>query len=187
MLDKIKDNYQYDININLVKNTEEINTYHYYGKSYKNTIEINKDINDTINTYYKVDDYYYKKNEEDYILSPKDEIYDLISSNYIELNNLLEYINEASLDHVTNYSSGKKESVYNLYLKDIILNNKTEDTVTINITEENEILSINVDYTNLIKESDNTIKECKVNYMFDNINKIEKFFILTENTGEINE
>ena len=186
LLDRITNNYQYDININVIKNNEEIINYRYHGRSYDNTLEINKDINNSINTYYKIDDYYYKKGEEDYLLATKEEIYDLISNEYIELNELLKYIKEASLDHVTNYSNGKKESLYTLYLRDIIINNKTEDTVIINITEENETLNVSVDYTNLIKIMDNTVKECKISYTFSNIDKQEVFFTL-ENTGEINE
>jgi len=185
LLSQINNNYQYDITINLTKTTEETINYHYYGKSYDNKLEINKDINKIINTYYKIDDYYYTKEENK--LTTKEVIYDLIPNNYIELNNLLEYINESSLDHVTNYSSGKKESLYNLHLKDIIINNKTEEKVTINVLEENDILTINVDYTNLLKEIDSTIKEIKINYTFSNIGKVEEFSNLEENKGENNE
>lgn len=189
LLETITDNYQYDINVNITKKTEENITYRYHGKSYKDTLEINKEFNNTTNNYYKVDNYYYQKNGEEYVIISKAEIYDLIGNNYIELDNLLEYLDEASLDHVTNYSNGKKEYVYNLYIRDIIISNKTDEVVTINIIEENNTLNINVDYFNLIKEVDNTIKECKVTYLFSNINKIEEFFTLDDNLdgGEVNE
>lgn len=189
LLETITNNYQYDLNINITKTTEENIIYRYYGKSYEDRLEINKEFNNTTNKYYKVNNYYYEKTGEEYVIISKDKIYDLINSDYIELDNLLEYIDEASLDHVTNYSSGKKEYVYNLYLKDIIINNKTDEVITINIIEENNTLNINVDYFNLIKEVDNTIKECKVTYLFSNINKIEEFLKL-DNTlvgGEVNE
>ena len=41
-----------------------------------------------------------------------DEVYDVISNKYIEIDKILELINESSLDHVTNFSNGKKEYVY---------------------------------------------------------------------------
>ena len=189
LLETITDNYQYDINVNITKADEEKINYHYYGKSYKDTLEINKESNNTTNNYYKVDNYYYQKNGEEYAVISKDIVYDLISNAYIELESILEYLDKASLDHVTNYSNGKKEYVYNLYLRDIIISNKTDEVVTINIIEENNTLSISVDYFNLIKEVDNTIKECKVTYLFSNINQIEEFFTL-DNTlvgGEVNE
>lgn len=188
LLDEITNNYQYDITINVTRTTEEIISYRYYGKSYGSTLEINKEANGLTNTYYKSDNYYYQKINEEYAITKADDIYNLISSNYIELDYLLEYIAEASLDHVTNYSNGKKESVYNLYIRDIIISNKTEDIVPIHVIEENNTLSISVDYFNLIKQIDNTVKECKVNYTFNNINEVEVFSITTtSNEGEVNE
>ena len=138
-------------------------------------------------SYQKIDDYYYKKEETDNILVAKEEIYDLISSEYIELNNLLTYINTASLDHVTNYSSGKKEFGYNLYIKDIVMNNQTNDVVNIKVIEENETLTIMADYSNLIKETNATIKECKVEYIFNNINKVDENADKLETSGDTNE
>lgn len=183
LLEKINNNYNYDITINLTKTNDEITNYNYKGKSFNNTIEINKDNN----FYYKVDDYYYKKEEDNYILATTDEIYDLIPNNYVELNKIREYINKASLDHITNYSSGKKESLYNLYLKDILINNKTEDVVTINVIEENEILNIKVDYTSLLMVTNKEIKECIITYNYTNIDKVEEFKIENSTEGEINE
>ena len=187
LLETINDNYQYDISVNLIRTNDEITTYNYLGKSYNNTLEINKNINGNIVTYQKIDDYYYKKEETDNILVAKEEIYDLISSEYIELNNLLTYINTASLDHVTNYSNGKKEFGYNLYIKDIVMNNQTNDVVNIKVIEENETLTIMADYSNLIKETNATIKECKVEYIFNNINKVDENADKLETSGDTNE
>lgn len=183
LLEKINTNYNYDITINLTKTNDEIINYNYKGKSYNNTLEINKD---NI-VYYKVDDYYYKLQENNYILATTEEIYNIVPANYIELNEVLEYISKASLDHITNYSSGKKESLYNLYLKDILINNKTEDIVTINVTEENEILNIKIDYTNLLKVMNQETKECIITYNYTNIDKVEEFHITEVEEGENNE
>lgn len=183
LLERIDENYSYDINVNLTKTNDEIINYSYIGKSFNNIIEINKDNN----LYYKVDDYYYKKEENNYNLTTTNEIYDLIPNNYIELNKIKEYINKASLDHITNYSSGKKESLYNLYLKDILISNKTEDVVTINVIEENEILNIIINYTSLLKVTNDEIKECIVTYNYTNIDKIEEFNIENNTEGETNE
>lgn len=188
LLEKIDNNYAYDITISVTNTTDENLNYHYYGKSYNNTLEINKEVNNINNIYYKVDDYYYKQGQNDYILATTEEVYDLVPNNYIEINKVLEYIKKSSLDHITNYSNGKKESLYNLYLKDIIINNKTEETITINIEEENDTLIINIDYTNLIKEMINTIKECKISYTYTNIDKLEEFFTLeVQEPGDENE
>ena len=183
LLDKIDYNYNYDINVNLTKINDEIIKYNYKGKSFNNTIEINKDNN----LYYKVDDYYYRKEENNYILATTDEIYDLVPNNYIELNKIKEYINKASLDHITNYSSGKKESLYNLYLKDILINNKTEDVVTINVIEENEMLKITINFTSLLGITSKEVKECIITYTYTNIDKIEEFKIENNHEGENNE
>ena len=58
-------NYEYDIRIfSKVKGSADKRESHYYGKVYKNNMEILKDFNDTVYTYYKVDSHYYKR---DYI------------------------------------------------------------------------------------------------------------------------
>ena len=43
------------------------------------------------------------------------------------------------------------------------------------------------DYSNLIKETNATIKECKVEYIFNNINKVDENADKLETSGDTNE
>ena len=189
LLEVIDNNYLYDINIDITLTNEEVINYKYNGKSNGSNIEINKVTNEGKSTFYKIDDYYYESQLDNYVLTKEETIYDYDLAKYIELDNLLEYIDKASLDYVTDYSSGKNEYSYNLLVRDIVANNKTEDAVSINVTMENEVLFINVDYSNLIKIFDDTIKECKINFTYSDIDKVEEFKIIDniKNNGEENE
>lgn len=177
LIETIKNNYRYDITIDITKNTDEVIKYHYYGKSYEDTTEMYKDLNESTFIFYKVGESYYTPTNDGYQKIETKQVYDNNNPKYVELTGLLNYLKEASLDHFTNYSSGKKEYIYHLYLKDIILSNKTNDYITIKAIEENEVLSINVDYTNLIVNQDNSIKNYTINYVFNDINKVEEFSI----------
>jgi len=186
----IDSNYQYDIVVDVTKVTGEVINYKYSGKSYLDTMEINKSIGEVSSSFYRVDDYYYKGELDNLVLAKEEEIYDFGMGSYIELDKIKDYIDSASLDHVTNYSNGKKEYVYNLYVRDIVINNNTEDIVVINVVEEGDVLNINIDYSNLIKVFDDTISGCKVSYVYSNIDKIEEFYVIdddVDNVGDVSE
>lgn len=198
LLEELNDNYNYNINISITKkksNDQEIDynsneleniDYSYSGKSYEENIIINKIINDETTTYYKVESEYYTKENEEYKLTDDKIIYDYLSSKYIELENVKKYITASSLDHVTDYSSGKKEYVYNLKVSDIIKTYKENDLVEINIVIENDTINMTIDYTKLLKLIDTTITNCKINYTYTDINEIEEFTII-ENITTNNE
>ena len=182
LLEKISNNYEYDININLVNKDKEEVKHHYYGKSYEDNLIINKEFNNTKSIYYNVDGYYYINNENNEYGLIKDElVYDLIDGEYIELDEVLKLIKKASLDHVEDSTSGAKESVYNLLVRDLVISNKSEDLIVIRVKEENEKLSINIDYTNLMKIIKEDVDKCVVEYIYTNIDKVEKFEIMDEN------
>ena len=185
LLKKLNNNYTYSVDILLTKikedNTEEKIALNYNGKSSGENIIINKKINNTTNTFYKAGDEYYKKSNEEYEIMAENEIYDIINAKYVEYDSLKKYIEKANLDHYTNYSSGKIEYVYNLNISDIIKSYKKADTLKIEIIEENEIITINIDYTNLFKVLNNKIKTCSINYQYSNIEKKEKIVIFNEN------
>ena len=181
LLGKLNNNYQYDINISLVKNDEEFK-YHYYGKSYDSNIDINREFDGVLKNYYKVDDYYYIKNESnEYELVSSNVIYDLVDGKYIEVGDLLSLINKASLNHVLNSSTGNKEEVYNLLVRDLVISNKSDDYITINVIEEEDKLLIEVDYTSLLKVFDNSISSCKISYVYTNIGNVEEFNVMEKN------
>ena len=195
LLDRLKDNYSYNVVIDVDKKSintetnEEVDVSHninYYGKSYGNKLEINKTVNGVTNLYYKVDNVYY--NKIDNITSDVlvEVIYDIISSNYVELDAILELISKSSLDHVTDYSSGKVVSVYHYEVLNATSNNRESEFVEINVMEENDVLKIEIDYDNLFKEIDNSISECDLVATITNIGSVEDFEVVVsedENTS----
>ena len=58
--------------------------------------------------------------------------------------------------------------------------------VTIKVVENEGKLSINIDYTNLIKLSSDNIDRCEISYVYTNIDEVEKFNII-DNEDETNE
>lgn len=154
----IADEYKYEINISI-----NDNNYKYNGIKELNQETIYKQNNETDYKYIYIDNKYYKEISDNYILTTESEVYDIIDINYLKLDQINEYLK----------ISTKTDDKYIVYLKDIILNNTTDDYISIKI--ENE--EIEIDYTNIIKISDNTIDKCIVNI------KIEKN-MEGENNGE---
>lgn len=184
LLEKINDNYEYDIKVKKITKSQEndiIKEVHYTGKSYKNNIEILKESEGITNNYYKEDTRYYTKNNDNYELTKENIVYDVVEKEYIELNDIKYDINKSSLDHVTEYSNGKKEYVYNLKIKDIIKSYLETDEIEIDITEENDTLTIMIDYTKLMQIMEEEVKECKIEYSYKNIGSVEEFKITNEN------
>ena len=184
-------NYNYDVRVEVERkidnndkdNTEDIGS-HYYGSVYKNTILINREANGGKELYYKIDDNYYSKLNDDMKLIDEDDVYSLINGEYIEISSILKLIDKASLDHVTDYSSGKKEYVYHLKVRDIIVSYKMEDVIEIEIEEENGILKIEIDYSNLLKVVNEDIVECELEATINEIGKVEEFLEIDENNVE---
>lgn len=145
----IADEYKYEINISI-----NDNNYKYNGIKELNQETIYKQNNETDYKYIYIDNKYYKEISDNYILTTESDVYDIIDINYLKLDQINEYLK----------ISTKTDDKYIVYLKDIILNNTTDDYISIKI--ENE--EIEIDYTNIIKISDNTIDKCIVNI------KIEK-------------
>ena len=181
ILDKITDNYSYNIDITLTKK-EEDNTktynYSYNGKIYKNNTIINKVIDNNTHTYYKVDDIYYTKDNEEYIIDDINNIYDLLDYKYLNLEDVKKYIDIATLDHTTNYSNGNIVYNYNLNVSDIIKIYKGEEVSTIEINVIENIPTITIDYTNILKQTDESIEECKVIVKYTDIDTLEEFTII---------
>jgi len=181
LLEKLSNNYEYDITVNLTKSGQEVVSNRYYGKSYGDNVIINKVSKNIENTYYNIDNYYYEKNENDeYILIKSDQVYDLVESKYIEVDDVLKLIKKASLDHVVDSSTGAKENVYHLLVRDVVISNKSEDVVTIKVVYDEDKLSINIDYTNLMKSFDASIEKCEISYVYTNIDGVEEFMIMED-------
>ena len=146
-ISQINDNYSYDIKINI-----NDNNYEYIGKvlGYNSTIE-KKDSN-TDEYFYKKNDKYYKLDQDNgYILSNKNDIYDVINYDYMDINNIKEYIKTSNNDN----------GIYIVKISDIILNSSSSDYITIKLDNINN--TIEIDYTNLLRINDNNITNISIN------------------------
>ena len=155
-ISQINDNYSYDIKINI-----NDNNYEYIGKvlGYNSTIE--KKDNNIDEYFYKKNDKYYKLDQDNgYVLSNKNDIYNIINYDYMDINNIKEYIK------ISNNDNG----IYKVKISDIILNSSSLDYITIKIDNINN--TIEIDYTNLLKINDSNITKAIVNITYSDINKI---------------
>ena len=155
-ISQINDNYSYDIKINI-----NDNNYEYIGKvlGYNSTIE--KKENNTDKYFYKKNDKYYKLDQDNgYVLSNENDIYNIISYDYMDINNIKEYIK------ISNNDNG----IYKVKISDIILNSSSSDYITIKLDNINN--TIEIDYTNLLRINDNNITKAIVNITYSDINKI---------------
>ena len=155
-ISQINDNYSYDTKVNI-----NDNNYEYIGKvlGYNSTIE-KKDSN-TDEYFYKKNDKYYKLDQDNgYVLSNKNDIYDVINYDYMDINNIKEYIKTSNNDN----------GIYKVKISDIILNSSSSDYITIKIDNINN--TIEIDYTNLLKINDSNITKAIVNITYSDINKI---------------
>ena len=136
-------NYQIDININ------EIN-HKYVGSKNELREIITKESNGTSKKYiYENDSYYIEKETDSYILTNREEVYDIIEYNYLNVKTINEYLSK----------SNKVNNQFIVYLKDIILGNDSKDYITITNTDNN----INIDYTKLVNYFDKNIDKYIVN------------------------
>lgn len=155
-ISQINDNYSYDTKVNI-----NDNNYEYIGKvlGYNSTIE-KKDSN-TDEYFYKKNDKYYKLDQDNgYILFNKNDIYDVINYDYMDINNIKEYIKTSNNDN----------GIYKVKISDIILNSSSLDYITIKIDNINN--TIEIDYTNLLRINDNNITKAIVTITYSDINKI---------------
>ncbi len=173
LLNRINDNYEYIIQIHLSKENEEDITY--TGKRYKEDIEINKTYQSTTEKYIKNKEKYYRENNGQYEEITPTTIFDKVSEKYIQLSEVKTLISKAILNHETKYSTGKKEYVYDLKVKDIIKSHQDLDTIEITVTEENNTLTIETDITKLLEKENKEIKKCFITYKYENIGNIEQF------------
>ena len=141
---QIPDKYNY---IKYITINEDI--YQYTGTKKPQKETISKESKRIITNYVYENNSYYKEEDGTYMLTTKEEVYDVVSYNYLNLETINEYL-----------SKGTKEgNQYLVYLKDIILGNDSEDYIIITIDQN----KINIDYTSLMKNFDNTITKYLVN------------------------
>ena len=140
---KVKDKYEYKITIEI-----DDKQYEYTGIQDETKRTIVKKVDNQTKNYVYKDNTYYLEDNTNYIITNKDEVYDVINYNYINLDTINEYLNKAE----------KNNNQYLVYLKDIILGNDSENYFVIDIKDKN----IYIDYTVLMKEFNSNINKYKV-------------------------
>lgn len=140
----IGDNYKYTATITI--NDEQIK--YVYSKE-QDLLNIKK-IRNLIETNYIIENNnYYIKENDNKVLTTKDNIYDIVCPNCFDINSINEYLNKGI----------KENNNYKIYLKDIILAEKGDEYITIT-TDNNQIYA---DYTSLLQVFNNQIVKYTVN------------------------
>ena len=144
----IPNQYSYLININI-----DDAIYKYSGEVSSNNVTIIKEIDDNIINYVYKNNNYYILDEDNYIITTKEEVYNVINYNYIDLNVINKYLEKAEF----------LNNQYLVYLKDIILNYDSDKYFTIIINDKD----ISIDYTNLMREFNNNITKYIVDIKYE--------------------
>lgn len=134
-------NYPYIIELNYnIDNTKNNITYNYSNNN--NELLITKTNNDIVTNYKYISNKYYVENNDKYILTNINKVYDIIDYEYLDIDNINNYLNNATLEN----------DIYKVYLKDIILNNTSDKYITIKLLDN----SIEIDYTYLLNILNNS-------------------------------
>mgnify|MGYP004458970351 FL=1 len=134
-------NYPYIIELNYnIDNTKNNITYKYSNNN--NEVLITKTNNDIVTNYKYISNKYYIENNNNYILTNINKVYDIIDYEYLDIDNINNYLNNATLEN----------DIYKVYLKDIILNNTSDKYITIKLLDN----SVEIDYTYLLNILNNS-------------------------------
>ena len=176
-LKEIGTNYEYDVSISLKSKdetgTELVQSIHYWGKCDQNKMIIDREQDGETKYFFKEDNNYYLNEADNYTLATENEVFSTSPKETVEFTGLKEFLNKATLDHVTNYSTGKKEYVYHLKIRDIIKTYQEDKEIIFNVTIEDSVVTIDVDYSQLVQESLKEVNEYTVKYIYKNNGKIE--------------
>lgn len=155
-ISEITDNYSYDIDI-----TIDNDNYKYYGKVLGHNMNIHKVVDTEDEYFYKMNNKYYILDDNgNYILTNDKEIFSYIDYRYLDINTIKEYIKMGTLNN----------NIYTIKVSDILLNNNSNDVITITVDDINKELVI--DYTNLFKVNNNSLYKELVRIKYSNINSI---------------
>lgn len=148
---KIPEKYNYIINISI-----NDTIYLYEGTITQTRETIKKNSSNIETKYIYQNEKYYKAGTESYLLTTKEEVYDIIDKSFLKLETIEKYLK----------ISTKKEEINIVYLKDIILGNESEEYISIKLNDN----IIKIDYTALMNLFDDSVKKCIVEIT---INEIE--------------
>ena len=146
----IPEKYKYSINIDLNEKN-----YKYTGIKNKDQETITKTKDDKIYKYIKKKDTYYQNSVVINNITEKEEVYDIIDYNYLNLETINQYLSK----------SIEEEDRYIVYLKDIILGNDSDNYITIK-KDKNKI---NINYTALINLFNKDIEDLNVEIIIEEI------------------
>lgn len=142
MLPKNKD-YKYNIDIKL--DDKEIK----YNGEVNDVVEvITKEIDNVKYSYKYIDKKYYVSKNNNYVLTSRDNIYDIVDYSYIDNDIINSYLKEGKL-------VGNKSVVY---IKDIVLDYKGNDYITYTLSDK----KIEIDYTKLYNILNDNKIDCLV-------------------------
>lgn len=142
LLPKNKD-YKYNIDIKL--DDKEIK----YNGEVNDVVEvITKDIDNVKYSYKYIDKKYYVSKNNNYVLTSRDNIYDIVDYSYIDNDVINSYLKEGKL-------VGNKSVVY---IKDIVLDYKGNDYITYTLNDK----KIEIDYTKLYNILNDNKIDCLV-------------------------
>ena len=150
----------------------------YDGKIFSTSSYVIKTYKDKVEEYYIDKDNYYLKENDKYILVNSNNYYSFVTSSFMDINNIINYINVAEKKETYETQDNKIVTSYNIKISEITLNN-SDEYISIDVIEEqnSESVELNVNYTNLYKIYDNKVNDLSVKYIIKDFNKIEKFNI----------
>ena len=143
---KLEKEYEYKITIEI-----DDKKYEYSGTQNETERTIEKKVDNKTTKYVYKDNTYYIEDEKqtnNYMITTKEEVYDIINYNYINIDTINEYLSKAE----------KNNNQYLVYIKDIVLGNDSNNYFVIDVNDNN----IFIDYTALMKEFNSNIKKYKV-------------------------
>ena len=151
----INDNYEYDIVV-----TINNDNYHYYGTVLGNNSTINIIYDEEVKSYRMMNNKYYIEDNDNYLLTNKEEVYPYIDNHYLKISTIKEYLNIAI----------KEDNTYKVKVSDLLLNSESNEYVIIKIEEGDK--NIIIDYTSLLKLTNDNISNAIVNMSYSNIGSI---------------
>ena len=107
-----------------------------------------------------MNDKIYILDNDNYILTDIEEVYPYINYRYLDIRNIKEYIR----------ISTKENDLYKIKISDLILKNNSNEHVTIYVEEGDK--NIVIDYTELLKITEDNIEKATVNITYSNIDNI---------------
>lgn len=146
----IPEEYNYIITINIDDKLIE-----YTGSKLKDKTTIIKKENDLETNYILQNNEYYIEDNGIYVKTTREEVYDTISYNYINLETINSYLQKGYLSN----------NQYSIYIRDVSLGIDSDDYFVISIKDND----ISIDYTPLIKLTNENIEKYKVKISIEEI------------------